>query len=208
DPQPITPRPWPIAVAVVSAGLAVLAWHLVAPLISSGTSPTDNLSWGVAFYGALPWPVQALGVLLVLAALAWAWRSPILDFGVAQNNPKSKIQNLKYASWLPWLIVTLAALAFSIFEVTHSEGDSSEFDAKIPKGAIWRERELLDFYVKARLWQVLRPWLPLPSQIYALVATVSGCIYLVGTVLVGKTLGRSGREVLVIVLALVSIGNI
>jgi hypothetical protein len=96
----------------------------------------------------------------------------------------------------------------AVFPVEHSEGDSSEFDAKIPKGAIWRERELLDFYVKARLWQLLKPWLPLPSQVYVLVATVSGWIYLAGAALVGKTLGRSRGEALVIVLALVGIGNI
>src|SRR5439155_18723961 len=128
----------------------VLAWHLAAPLIQSGAGPTDNLTWGVAFYGALPWPVQAIGVILVLAALVWTFKSPESRVQSPKSDQWQRLWTLDSGLWT-WLLVGLVALALAVFPVQHSEGDSSEFDAKIPKGAIWRERELLDFYTKARL---------------------------------------------------------
>jgi hypothetical protein len=101
-----------------------------------------------------------------------------------------------------------ALLLFSVFPVAYSEGDSDEFDKKIPKGAIWRERELLDFYLKARLWRLLEAWLPRPSQIYALVATLAGGVYVAGAWLLGRALGRTPREALALAAALLATGNI
>ncbi len=74
-PHPVlTTQPWPAAGAVTGGALLVLAWHLIAPLIPAGRTPTDNWTYGVAFYGALPLPLQVLGVGAVLAVLLWAWR--------------------------------------------------------------------------------------------------------------------------------------
>ncbi len=96
---------------------------------------------------------------------------------------------------------------FALLPVAYSEGDSSEFDTRIPIGAIWRERALLDFYVKVRLWRLLRPIFALPSQIFEIVAVVTGGIYMAGAALVGRTLGRSRTEAIFLIGAMAAIGN-
>jgi hypothetical protein len=224
----LTSHPTLLAGAVVGAALLILAWHLVAPLIPSGSDFTDNTTWGVAFYGALPWPVQALGVVIVLGALTAAWmglgvggwglgvgreqRAASSEQRVVSSEQRvmsgfqSAIRNPQSA--IPWAVVAGALLVFSLFPVQYSEGDSSEFDQKIPKGAIWRERELLDFYLKARLWRLLEAWLPRPSQLYALVATLAGGVYVAGALLLGRALGRTRREGWVLAVGLCAIGNI
>src|SRR5439155_7006344 len=115
---------------------------------------------------------------------------------------------LRITQYTPLLLVGIGLLLFTLFPVQYSEGDSHEFDEKIPKGAIWRERELLDFYLKARLWRRLERWFPLPSQLYAAVATLAGGVYLAGAWLLGRALGRTRGEAWVIVAGLATIGNI
>jgi hypothetical protein len=227
-PPTITTRPALLAGVVVAAALLILAWHLVAPLIPSGSDFTDNTTWGVAFYGALPWPLQALGVVFVVGALGAAWVGVgVGGWGLGVGNEQraasrepdaapsthhashitqSAIRHRQSA--IPCVVVAGALLVFSLFPVQYSEGDSSEFDQKIPKGAIWRERELLDFYLKARLWRLLEAWLPRPSQLYALVATLAGGVYVAGALLLGRALGRTRREGWVLAAALCAIGNI
>jgi hypothetical protein len=227
-PPTITTRPALLAGVVVAAALLILAWHLVAPLIPSGSDFTDNTTWGVAFYGALPWPLQALGVVIVLGALAAAWVGlGVGGWGLGVGNEQRAASREPDAapsthhasritqsatrnpqSAISWAVVAGALLVFSLFPVQYSEGDSSEFDQKIPKGAIWRERELLDFYLKARLWRLLEAWLPRPSQLYALVATLAGGVYVAGALLLGRALGRTRREGWVLAAALCAIGNI
>jgi hypothetical protein len=102
----------------------------------------------------------------------------------------------------------MAVVLGLLFPVGYSEGDSLEFDKKIPPGELWRERELLDFYLKARLWRLLRGVLPLPSQVYALVAAVAGGVYVAGAWLLGRTLGRTRQDAWLIVAALVALGNV
>ncbi len=205
SPEPaITERPWPLALAVTAISLAVTAWHLLAPTVAEGSAPTDNLAWGVSFYGALPVPLQILGIGAILAAILWAALSPM---GKAEQKAQMAQAGSQFA-----LSTSLTAFAgllvFSLFPVAHSEGDTAEFDRKIPIGAIWRERELLDFYLKARLWALLRPWLPRPSQVYVLTASLAGALYTWGALLLGKTLGRTGADKWIIAGALMATGNL
>ena len=227
DPPVLTTRPGPLAAAVVTGALLVFAWHLVAPHVPSGSGPRDNLTWGVAFYGTLPWPLQALGVAAVIAAIAWAARAPLprpapdpLPAPLAPGEalppapaarPLPDNRNLRFALPAPrpiWLVAGLGVVLGLLFPVQYSEGDSNEFDKKIPPGELWRERELLDFYLKARLWRLLAAWLPRPSQVYALVAAVGGGVYLGGAWLLGRALGRTRADSWVIVAALAAVGNI
>lgn len=204
----ITGRPLSVAIAIALVSLAVLVWHIVASNIQDGKGPTDNLAWGVAFYGALPLPLQILGVLVPLAAIAWSWFGPVSSAAARVATPRNRLDkpgNWRKATWL----ASLASLAlFSLFPVQYSEGDSSEFDRKIPEGAIWRERELLDFYLKARLWRLLRGWLPKPSQVYVIVASITGAVYTAGAMLLGRTLGRTRGEALVLAGSLLAVGNV
>ncbi|HUS16109.1 MAG TPA: hypothetical protein VM536_14015, partial [Chloroflexia bacterium] len=202
----VTTRPWPVAIVVTSAALAVLAWHLVGPSVPSGRGPTDNWTWGVAFYGGLPWPVQLGGVALVLAALAWALLSPLP--GRAEHQLQAPAAR---SGWASLLAVVAGGLSlFSMLPVKYAEGDSIEFDRKIIPGEVWRERELMDFYLKAKLWQWQRPlnWWPLPSQLYAALDTLAGGVYLGGAWLLGRALGRNRRETWVLVGGLAALGNI
>lgn len=207
----ITDRPQRVAVALVVAALLVAALHLIAPLVPTGATPTDNLTWGLSFYGALPWPLQLLGVAGVLAALLWSWFSPVGPIDL-EDEALEAGEGGSLAGWLrdrwTWLLAGGGLLVFSLLPVQYSEGDSDEFDRKIPIGAIWRERELLDFYLKSKLWLLLRGWLPRPSQVYALVACISGAVYVAGAWLLGKTMGRTRGEGWVLVLALLAIGNV
>jgi hypothetical protein len=150
--------------------------------------------------------MQLLGLFVVIGALLWAYVAPLSapKTDDSQAQPTAPI----LPTWAPWALAGAGVALFALFPVAYAEGDSSEFDTKIQKGAIWRERELLDFYVKVRLWLILRPILALPSQVYGLVAVIAGGIYMAGTALVGRTLGRNRTEALVIVGALASIGNI
>jgi hypothetical protein len=207
--RPLTTAPNRTAVAIVGAALIVLVWHLIAPLIPTGTGPTDNLTWGVAFYGLLPWPVQVLGVAVVLGALLWAWSGwGVQAPSAALAERPFRLPSLPSGPWQWWALIGAGLLVFGLFPVQYSEGDSQEFDAKIPKGAIWRERELLDFYLQARLWQALRWLFPLPSQIYIIVATLAGGVYLGGAALLGRALGRTRREAWAIVAGLIAVANI
>ena len=213
----LTAQPWPLAGAVTVAALGVLAWHLIAPLIPAGRTPTDNWTYGVAFYGLLPWPLQALGVVLVIAALLIANRGlrSADDAGgdaggrVSQVTPRAQgAASLPFAVRRPYGLIALGLALFSLLPVRFAEGDSVEFDKKILAGDVWRERELLDFYLKAKLWPLLRGIWALPSQLYAAVATLAGGVYLGGAWLLGGALGRNGRERWVIIAALCALGNI
>lgn len=207
----ITERPWPIATAITALAVLIMAWHIAAPLVPSGDAPTDNLTWGVAFYGAMPLPLQLIGLAAVAGSLLWAWFAPLqLPEEPSPPIPEpipSGLASILRDRWL-WLLAGGSLLVFSLFPVQYSEGDSDEFDRKIPIGAIWRERELLDFYLKSKLWLLLRGWLPRPSQVYALISSLSGAIYIAGAWLLGRTIGRTRSEGWLVVLALVSIGNI
>ncbi|MDQ3706078.1 MAG: hypothetical protein M3437_12780 [Chloroflexota bacterium] len=211
-PEPtLTERPWPIAVAVTALSLLVMGWHLVAPVLPDSKTPTDNLTWGVAFYGAMPLPIQLLGVAAVAGCLLWAWFAPLrqqdepLSYGTERG--VAGLSGAFRDRWL-WLLAGGSLLLFSLFPVQYSEGDSDEFDRKIPIGAIWRERELLDFYFKSKLWLLLRGWFPKPSQVYALVASLSGVLYVAGAWLLGRTIGRTRSEAWLVVLGLLFTGNV
>lgn len=208
---PLTERPWPLAIVITVLAVLVMAWHLLAPWVPTGDTPTDNLTWGVAFYGALPLPIQLLGVLLFGGSLLWAWFAPLREHddpatGEAGRPPPDFASTLR-DRWL-WVLAAGSVVVFSLFPVQYSEGDSEEFDRKIPIGAIWRERELLDFYLKSKLWLLLRGWLPKPSQVYAVVASLSGAVYVAGAWLLGRILGRTRAEGWVVVFSLVFLGNI
>lgn len=206
---------WRIAAAVTATALVVLAWHFLAPPEPPGHDPTYNLTWGVSFYTALPLYMQLIGAAIVLGTLAWAYFAPVPgspqpeqdEFTIERS--QGFRSNLRYvASSKQYAIPLIGMLIFAVFPVAYSEGDSDEFDTKIPKGAIWRERELLDFYLKVRLWRLLEFIFRLPSHVYALVAVIAGGIYLAGANLVGRTLGRTQTDALVILGALAATGNI
>jgi hypothetical protein len=195
----VTTNAWPIAIAVMAAALALMLWHLVAPQPPAGFNPTDNVGWGVSFYQALPWPLQLLGVAIVAGAILWAYFSPLLQ---------GQEDSSQLPRWTPWALAAGSMALFALLPVAYSEGDSLQFDTRIPEGAIWRERALLDFYIKVRLWRLLRPIFVLPSQIFAGVAVVTGGIYMGGTALLGRTLGRNRTEALFIIGVMAAIGNI
>jgi hypothetical protein len=199
----ITRDPRPVAIAVTTAALLTMAWHLIAPREPESLDPTHNLSWGASFFGALPWPLQVLGALALVGLVVWGWLAPYTPPAQLGTGGEEEV----LPAWFPWALAGAGMTLFALVPVAYSEGDSSEFDTKIPKGAIWRERELLDFYLKVRLWRLLEPILRLPSQVYQLVAVISGGIYLWGAALLGRTLGRNRREALVIIAGLATIGN-
>ncbi|MGI8587139.1 MAG: hypothetical protein ACR2M0_05555 [Chloroflexia bacterium] len=221
----VTDRPWPITLFVTAAALAVLAWHFISPLIPSGIGFSDNATWGTAFYAELPPPLQALGVIVVVVAIAWAlvsgqrsaadgWRST--DGAVSYSKQQSAVSRQQPEARAPQSAIrnpqsalVLGGVAlFSLLPARVSQGDSLEFDRRIPRGDLWRERELLDWYLHARLWAVLQAWLPKPTQVYALVSTLAGGAYLAGAWLLGRAFGRDRREIWLLIAALVAIGNI
>ncbi|HEX8220577.1 MAG TPA: hypothetical protein VF914_15400 [Chloroflexia bacterium] len=207
---PLTERAQPIATVVTIVAALVMAWHLLTPFVPSGDTPTDNLTWGVAYYGVLPLGLQLLGVVLFAGSLLWAWFAPA-DKHDSPAIEKSELPSATPVAalrdrWL-WALAVGSVVVFSLFPVQYSEGDSDEFDRKIPIGAIWRERELLDFYLKSKLWLLLRGWLPKPSQVYALVASLSGAVYVAGAWLLGRTIGRTRSESWVMLLSLICLGN-
>lgn len=213
-----------VAGMITVLALGFMAWHVAAPAEPPGDDPTHNVSWGVSFYSALPWAVQLLGIAVVLGVIAWAWFAPVSesenipeDDGDAVKEGRKKAAQSGGAIERAWQAVRLnpqfaipfvGMLSFAIFPVAYSEGDSNEFDSRISIGAIWRERELLDFYIKVKLWRWLEPIFRLPSDIYQIVAVLAGGIYLAAGNLLGRTLGRSRVDGLVIVGALVAIGNV
>jgi hypothetical protein len=208
-----------VALAVAGIAVALLAWHVVAPAEPPGDDPTHNVSWGVSFYSALPWALQALGVVIVIVAIAWGALGRTDRVADDQGGEDGGIQSLldqksgfakaRFAVQRnpQYLIPFVGMLVFALFPVAYSEGDSSEFDSRISIGAIWRERELLDFYVKVKLWRWLEPVFRLPSDIYQIVAVVAGGVYLAAAMVLGRTLGRSRAEGVIIVGALAAVAN-
>jgi hypothetical protein len=201
----ITTNPAPIAITIAAAAVALMVWHLLAPQEPAPYDPARNLTWGVSFYSRLPVLLQVVGVLAVLAALAWAWFSPVRE---DEGEVRLQSEQERLPGWLAWALSLGGMAAFAGLPVAYSEGDSDEFDTKIPKGAIWRERELLDFYLKVRLWWLLRPILALPSYVYQLVAVVAGGVYIWGAALVARVMSRDRTEALVLVGGLLAVGNV
>ena len=212
-----------VAGMITVVALTLMAWHVAAPAEPPGDDPTHNVSWGVSFYSVLPSEVQLLGVVIVLGAIAWAWFAPVGESTSKRDVGEYVKADLQTglqsdgAIERAWQTVRLnpqcampfvGMLIFALLPVAYSEGDSNEFDSRISIGAIWRERELLDFYVKVKLWRWLEPIFRLPSDIYQIVAVVAGGVYLAAGNLLGRTLGRSRADGLVIAGALVAIGNI
>jgi len=209
---------------VTVLALVLLAWHVAAPAEPPGDDPTHNVSWGVSFYSVLPWVVQVLGLVVVLGAIAWAWFAPVREPSAtpeaAEHASDADPPSARHSggaverAWQrmrlnpQYVIPVVGMLIFAFFPVAYSEGDSNEFDSRISIGAIWRERELLDFYVKVKLWRWLEPLFKLPSDIYQIVAVVAGGIYLAAANLLGRTLGRSRADGWLIVGALAATGNI
>jgi hypothetical protein len=219
----IADRSLRVAIAVVTLALALMIWHVFAPVEPGGDDPTHNLSWGVSFYSTLPTWVQALGVIVVVGAIAWAWFAPFTIATKAAQEEEERGSNDGNRSTTDSFVFRLSRalrenpqyaipivgmVVFALLPVAYSEGDSSEFDSRISIGAIWRERELLDFYIKVKLWRWLEPIFKLPSDIYQIMAVLAGGIYLAAANLLGRTLGRSRLDTLVIVGALAAIGNI
>jgi hypothetical protein len=163
--------------------------------------PGNNISWGASFYQALPWPLQLLGIAIVAAAGFWACISPL------SSAEGEESENSKLPAWTPWALAGGSMALFAILPVAYSEGDSNEFDRQILVGAIWRERALLDFYLKVLLWLLLRPIFTLPSTIFGIVAVFAGGVYMAGAALVGRTLGRNRSEAIFFIGALVAISN-
>jgi hypothetical protein len=229
----LTDRPGPLAGAVTLAALAVLAWQYIAPLIPSGIGFEDNWTWSAAWAGALPWPLLAAGPLVVGAALVWAWtgRLRIADRGSRSDEDSKEVSlhnvkpvaitsttntqhvtrntgRLQSAIRDPQSAIVPALILFSLFPSKLSEGDSTEFGRRISRGDLWRERELLDWYLKARIWRTLQAWLPDPAQVYAIVDTLAGGLYVAAAGLLGRTLGRTPREAWTILGGLLAVGNV
>ncbi|MEP6775260.1 MAG: hypothetical protein ABJA50_06650, partial [Chloroflexota bacterium] len=101
-------------------------------------------------------------------------------------------------------------LLFTFAPALYSEGDSALFDRLILKnhGAVWQEPELVDFLLKVKLYYALSFVLSLPTQAFQIMAVVAGAIYLAGASALGRALGRTRAEALILIGALIAIGNI
>jgi hypothetical protein len=108
------------------------------------------------------------------------------------------------------VLVTAGIVAFALFPAVYSEGDSALFDRLIIKnnGAVWQEPELLDFFLKVKLYEVLQPLLTLPTQAFQIMSVVAGGIYLAGACLLARTMGRNRLEGMLFIGSLIFIGDI
>jgi hypothetical protein len=215
-PQPSVQSPtirnaWPIAITVAVLGLLVMLWHLLAPAEPAAFDATHNVSWGVSFYTKLPVLLQILGVVIVTAVMARALfsRVPVESDASVQENGVDK-RDRQFWKWFPWVLVFAGVLLFTFAPAMYSEGDSALFDRLIIKnnGAIWQEPELLDFFLKVKLYYLLSFVLSVPTQAFQIMAVVAGGIYLAGANVLGKVIGRTRTEALIFVAALISIGNV
>ncbi|MDQ2807369.1 MAG: hypothetical protein M3Z04_10735 [Chloroflexota bacterium] len=197
--------PWPLQAAGVGVVGVALAWAWRSNaecdgrnaeydgdgVVESAESPSIPRAQQAA-------PLQPLPPRAQQAALL---QLPSSRFTFHVSIPQSAIRN-------PQSAILAGLVLFSLLPARGSEGDSTEFDRRIPRGDLWREREVLDWYLHAKLWRVLREWLPLPSQVYALVATLAGGVYLAGAGLLGRAMGRTRGEAWTIVAGLCAVGNI
>ena len=108
------------------------------------------------------------------------------------------------------MLIAAGVAVFALFPVVYSEGDSALFDRLIIKnnGAVWQEPELLDFFLKVKLYEVLRPLLTLPTQAFQIMSVIAGGVYLAGACLIGRVLGRNRKEALILIGGLLLIGDI
>jgi len=184
-----------------------MLWHLFAPPEPAAFDATYNVSWGVSFYTKLPEVLQILGLVVIAAAMAWALFSPST---VATDEESTAQDDRPFWKWFPLVLVIVGVLLFTFAPVVYSEGDSALFDRLILKnhGAVWQEPELVDFFLKVKLYYALSFLLSVPTQAFQVMAVVAGAIYLAGAGALGRALGRTRTEALVLVAALIAIANV
>jgi hypothetical protein len=184
-----------------------MLWHLFAPTEPAAFDATYNVSWGASFYTKLPEVLQILGFVVIIAAMAWALFSRIT---IATDENSTGKDDRQFWKWFPLVLVLVGVLLFTFAPAIYSEGDSALFDRLILKnhGAVWQEPELVDFFLKVKLYYALSFLLSVPTQAFQIMAVVSGAIYLAGASALGRALGRTRIEALVIVAALIAIANL
>lgn len=178
---------------VTGLALGVLALHLASWLVPPETAVWQSYRWGVGYIWQLPpWLAVALAAPVVLLAV------PVVNLALwqaAHRLLRPLAAPLRRAN--PYLVAGMAGLmALPIFWLlrlgTDVFGDAPELQRKIAEeGAIWREREPLDFFLHAQLYRGLYPltgW-DVPT-LYAVVSCLAGGVFVATVVLLTALLAR------------------
>jgi hypothetical protein len=195
-----------IAGFLVTTALLLLVWHLLAPGEPQVRDNAHNVSWGVSYFNRLPTPYQTAGILLVVGAIAWAWLAPF-----KRGHNRTTIVDpdcWPRMTWrlLPMVVVLMGMILFTVFPTAYSEGDSWLWNRLSPQRIIY-EPEPLDFYIKVKLYRAFNPPLNFFTDAFQVVAVLAGGLYIAGAYAVSATLGRDRKETLIMLAALLSIGN-
>jgi hypothetical protein len=178
---------------VTGLALALLALHLVSWLAPAETEVWQSYRWGVGYVWRLPaWLVVALAAPVALLAV------PIINRGVWRAGAwllRPLAPALRRSN--PYLLALLAgAAAMPVFWLlrlgTDVFGDAPELQRKIAEeGALWREREPLDFFLHAQLYRSLSPltgW-DVPT-VYAVLSCLAGGVFVVTIIVLTALLAR------------------
>lgn len=183
------------AVRLTVAGLAVglLLLHLLSWFVPPEAEVWQSNLWGVRYIYRFPaWVPLVLAVpplvLAVPAVSRRAWRG--LAWLLAA--PANRLQRVN-----PYLAAAAAGLlALPLLWLLRASagefGDSLEIQRKIAvEGALWREREPLDFFLHAHAYRALHPltgW-DVPT-VYAVLSCLAGAVFVTSVILLTALLAR------------------
>jgi hypothetical protein len=181
-----------VRVAVVAVALGLPALHLLSWFAPPEAEVWHNTAWGVRYVHRFPaWLAAALALpvaaLAIPAVSRRAWD--------ALRLAAIPLAGLRRAN--PYLLAALAgAAALPVFWLLRASagefGDSLEIQRKIAEeGALWREREPLDFFLHAAAYRALHPltgWEV--TTVYAVMSCLAGGLFVVVVVLLTALLAR------------------
>ena len=181
-----------VRVAVVAVALGVLMLHLLSWFAPPEAEVWHNTAWGVRYVYRFPaWLAAALALpvaaLAIPAVSRRAWE--------ALRRAAIPLGGLRRAN--PYLLAALGGgAALPIFWLLRASagefGDSLEIQRKIAEeGALWREREPLDFFLHVVAYRALHPltgWEV--TTVYAVMSCLAGGLFVVVVVLLTALLAR------------------
>ena len=183
------------AVRLTVAGLAVglLLLHLLSWFVPPEAEVWQSNLWGVRYIYRFPaWAPLALAVPPLLLAVPALSRRVWQGLAWWLAAPAARLQRVN-----PYLAAVagglLALPVLWLLRASAGEfGDSPELQRKIAaEGALWREREPLDFFLHAQAYRALHPltgW-DVPT-IYAVFSCLAGALFVTSVVLLTALLAR------------------
>lgn len=197
----------PRAIAATLGALAALLTllHLLSGLLPPEQEVWHSTAWGVRFVYRFPAlvPILLSAPVLLLAAPAISRHAAVILEALLTGSTG------RWRGLNPYALAALGgALLFPLLWLLRADagrfGDSLEIQRKIAEeGAVWREREPLDFFLHVQAYRLLHPLTGWDvATVYAVLSCLAGSLFFIALLLMSGLLARGrGERALIVALA-------